>query len=168
MSGSINGSGNAIVVPIDSKVTSLKELKGQTISVPFASTAHGLLLRAIQAEGWQLDKDIKVIAQAPEVAGPALKVIKLLHMLTSYHLESYLLTKVLPKIYDGSQAKSPTFHGSLASKDYAQQHPEVIKAYLQATIEANRLIREQPEKYSELIAEKQVFLPKLFIYFMAL
>lgn len=97
MSGSINGSGNAIVVPIDSKVTSLKELKGQTISVPFASTAHGLLLRAIQAEGWQLDKDIKVIAQAPEVAGPALKVIRLLHMLTSYHLESYLLTKVLLK-----------------------------------------------------------------------
>lgn len=97
MSGSINGSGNAIVVPIDSKVTSLKELKGQTISVPFASTAHGLLLRAIQAEGWQLDKDIKVIAQAPEVAGPALKVIKFLHMLTSYHLVSYLLTKVLPK-----------------------------------------------------------------------
>lgn len=114
LSGSINGSGNAIVVPIDSKVTSLKELKGQTISVPFASTAHGLLLRAIQAEGWQLDKDIKVIAQAPEVAGPALK----------------------------------------SHKISAQQHPEVIKAYLQATIEANRLIQEQPEKYSELIAEK--------------
>ena len=76
-------------------------------------------------------------------------------MLTSYHLVSYLLTKVLPKIYDGSQAKSPTFHGSLASKDYAQQHPEVIKAYLQATIEANRLIQEQPEKYSELIAENR-------------
>ncbi|OLV39795.1 ABC transporter substrate-binding protein, partial [Acinetobacter baumannii] len=155
LSGSINGSGNAIVVPIDSKVTSLKELKGQTISVPFASTAHGLLLRAIQAEGWQLDKDIKVIAQAPEVAGPALKSHKI-----SAHAdfvpfgELFAYQGFAKKIYDGSQAKSPTFHGSLASKDYAQQHPEVIKAYLQATIEANRLIQEQPEKYSEIIAEK--------------
>ncbi|MBL2056568.1 nitrate ABC transporter substrate-binding protein, partial [Klebsiella pneumoniae] len=106
-------SGNAIVVPIDSKVTSLKELKGQTISVPFASTAHGLLLRAIQAEGWQLDKDIKVIAQAPEVAGPALKSHKI-----SAHAdfvpfgELFAYQGFAKKIYDGSQAKSPTFHGS--------------------------------------------------------
>ncbi|KRW25767.1 nitrate ABC transporter substrate-binding protein [Acinetobacter baumannii] len=155
LSGSINGSGNAIVVPIDSKVTSFKELKGQTISVPFASTAHGLLLRAIQAEGWQLDKDIKVIAQAPEVAGPALKSHKIAaHADFVPFGELFAYQGFAKKIYDGSQAKSPTFHGSLASKDYAQQHPEVIKAYLQATIEANRLIQEQPEKYSELIAEK--------------
>ena len=82
-----------LLFQLTQKVTSLKELKGQTISVPFASTAHGLLLRAIQAEGWQLDKDIKVIAQAPEVAGPALKVIRLLHMLTSYHLEVICLPR---------------------------------------------------------------------------
>ncbi|WP_442975302.1 hypothetical protein, partial [Salmonella enterica] len=43
LSGSTLGSGNGIVVPKDSPVTSLAELKGRTISVPFASTAHGML-----------------------------------------------------------------------------------------------------------------------------
>ena len=47
LSGSTTGSGNGIVVPVDSEVTSIQELKGKTISVPFASTSHGLLLRAV-------------------------------------------------------------------------------------------------------------------------
>ncbi|WP_430523355.1 hypothetical protein [Rhizobium binxianense] len=46
LSGSVKGSGNGIVVPTDSPIQSISELKGKTISVPFASTSHGLLLRA--------------------------------------------------------------------------------------------------------------------------
>ena len=52
LSGSVAGSGNGIVVPTASTVQSLAELKGKTISVPFASTAHGMLLRAVAALGW--------------------------------------------------------------------------------------------------------------------
>lgn len=155
LSGSTTGSGNGIVVPVDSEITSIQELKGKTISVPFASTAHGLLLRAIAAQGWDPKKDVKIIAQAPEVAGPALKSNKV-----DAHADFVPFAELFPyqgfarKIYDGAQAKTPTFHGSLASKSYAQQYPEIIQAYLRATIEADQLIRKQPEKYSELIAAK--------------
>lgn len=155
LSGSTTGSGNGIVVPLDSEVNSIQDLKGKTISVPFASTAHGLLLRAIAAQGWDPKKDVKIIAQAPEVAGPALKSNKI-----DAHADFVPFAELFPyqgfarKIYDGAQAKTPTFHGSLASKSYAQQYPEIIQAYLRATIEADQLIRKQPEKYSELIATK--------------
>lgn len=154
-SGSTTGSGNGIVVPLNSDVNSIQDLKGKTISVPFASTAHGLLLRAIAAQGWDPKKDVKIIAQAPEVAGPALKSNKI-----DAHADFVPFAELFPyqgfarKIYDGAQAKTPTFHGSLASKSYAQQYPEIIQAYLRATIEADQLIRKQPEKYSELIAAK--------------
>ncbi len=53
LSGSLRGSGNGIVVPKESAVQSFGDLKGRTISVPFASTAHGLLLRAVKAQGWE-------------------------------------------------------------------------------------------------------------------
>lgn len=155
LSGSTTGSGNAIVVPIQSKVTSLSELKGQTISVPFASTAHGLLLRAVQAEGWDPNKDVQIIAQAPEVAGPALKSNKIAaHADFVPFGELFAYQGIARKIYDGSQAKTSTFHGVLISEDYSKKYPEIAKAYLQASLEADRLVREQPEKYSELIAEK--------------
>jgi NitT/TauT family transport system substrate-binding protein len=152
LSGSTLGSGNGIVVPKDSPVTSLAELKGRTISVPFASTAHGMLLRAIKSQGWDPEKDVNIITQAPEVAGPALQANKI-----EAHADFVPFAELFPyrgfarKIYDGAQANTPTYHGSLVNQAYAQKYPEVVTAFLRASIEAERLIAAEPEKYSELI-----------------
>jgi NitT/TauT family transport system substrate-binding protein len=152
LSGSIKGSGNGIVVPNESPAQSLADLKGKTISVPFASTAHGLLLRAVKAQGWNPETDVQIISQAPEVAGSALQSNKI-----DAHADFVPFAELFPnrgfarKIFDGSQANSPTFHGALADADYAAKYPEIITAYLRAVIEANALIEAEPEKYSELI-----------------
>ena len=154
LSGSVQGSGNGIVVPKASPVQSLAELKGKTISVPFASTAHGMLLRAIKAQGWELDKDITVVTQAPEVAGSALQANKI-----EAHADFVPFAELFPhrgfarKIFDGSQAQAPTLHGSLVDSDYARKYPEIVTAFLRAAIEADRIIAAEPEKYSELIAK---------------
>lgn len=154
LSGSTAGSGNGIVVPKNSPVQSLAELKGKTISVPFASTAHGMLLRAVKAQGWDPDKDVNITTQAPEIAGSALQSGKV-----DAHADFVPFAELFPhkgyarKIYDGSQANAPTFHGSLVDADYAKKYPEIVVAYLRAAIEADRLIATEPEKYSELIAK---------------
>ena len=154
LQGSVKGSGNGIVVPAVSQVQSITELKGKTISVPFASTSHGLLLRAIKAQGWDPEKDVKIITQAPEVAGPALQSNQI-----EAHADFVPFAELFPwrgfarKIYDGSQANGPTFHGALVDAGFAEKYPEVVVAFLQAALEADRLIAEEPEKYSELIAE---------------
>ncbi|MCO3113569.1 nitrate ABC transporter substrate-binding protein [Pseudomonas aeruginosa] len=152
LSGSTRGSGNGIVVPSGSPVQSLAELKGQTISVPFASTAHGMLLRAVAAQGWDPQRDVTIIAQPPEIAGSALQANKI-----AAHADFVPFAELFPnrgfarKIYDGSQANAPTFHGALVDAAYAERYPEVVVAYLRASIEANRLLAAEPEKYSELI-----------------
>lgn len=154
LSGSTAGSGNGIVVPKDSPVQSISELKGKTISVPFASTSHGMLLRAIKAQGWDPEKDVTIITQAPEVAGSALQANKI-----EAHADFVPFAELFPyrgfarKIYDGSQANTPTLHGSLVDAEYAKKYPEIVIAFLRAAIEADRLIAAEPEKYSELIAK---------------
>lgn len=154
LSGSVKGSGNGIVVPNGSEVQSLAELKGKTISVPFASTSHGMLLRAVTAQGWRPDVDVKIITQAPEVAGPALQAGKI-----EAHADFVPFAELFPwrgfarKIYDGSQADAPTMHGALVDADYAEKYPEIVVAYLRAALEADRLIAAEPEKYSEFIAK---------------
>ncbi|MCP8466209.1 ABC transporter substrate-binding protein [Pseudomonas sp. ZM23] len=159
LSGSTQGSGNGIVVPASSRVQSLAELKGQTISVPFASTAHGMLLRAIAAQGWDPEKDVTIIAQPPEVAGSALQAGKIAaHADFVPFAELFESRGFARKIYDGFQAKAPTFHGALVEADYAQRYPEIVEAYLRATYEANQLLAREPEKYSELI-EKVAGIP---------
>jgi NitT/TauT family transport system substrate-binding protein len=152
LSGSIEGSGNGIVVPANSPLRSIADLKGKTISVPFASTAHGMLLRAIKAQGWNPETDVNIITQAPEVAGSALKAGKI-----DAHADFVPFADLFPyrgiarKIYDGAQSHAPTFHGALVDAAYAQKYPEIVVAYLRAAIEANRLMNEDPEKYSLLI-----------------
>ncbi len=154
LSGSTLGSGNGIVVPKTSPVTSLSELKGKTISVPFASTAHGMLLRAVKAQGWDPEKDVNIVTQAPEVAGSALQANKI-----EAHADFVPFAELFPhrgfarKIFDGSQANAPTLHGSLVDNDYAKKYPEIVVAFLRAAIEADRLFAAEPEKYSELIAK---------------
>jgi len=152
LSGSTLGSGNGIVVPKDSAITSLSELKGKTISVPFASTAHGMLLRAIAAQGWDPEKDVNIIAQPPEVAGPALQAGKIeAHADFVPFAELFVHRGFARKIFDGSQANVPTYHGTLANAAFAEKYPEIVVAFLRAAIEAEKLIAADPEKYSELI-----------------
>jgi NitT/TauT family transport system substrate-binding protein len=152
LSGSTLGSGNGIVVPKDSPITSLAELRGRTISVPFASTAHGMLLRALKAQGLDPEKDVNIITQAPEVAGPALQTNKI-----EAHADFVPFAELFPyrgyarKIFDGAQANVPTYHGSLVNAEYAKKYPEIVTAFLRAAIEADRLFAADPEKYSELI-----------------
>ena len=154
LSGSVKGSGNGIVVPKDSPIHSLAELKGKTISVPFASTSHGMLLRALRAQGIDPEKDVNILAQAPEVAGTALQANKI-----EAHADFVPFAELFPyrgfarKIYDGAQASTPTFHGSLVDGDFAKKYPEIVVAFLRAALEADRLVAAEPEKYSELIAK---------------
>lgn len=154
LSGSTKGSGNGIVVPVNSPVQSIAELKGKTISVPFASTSHGMLLRAIKAQGWNPETDVNIITQAPEVAGPALQANKI-----EAHADFVPFAELFPwrgfarKIFDGSRANAPTFHGGLVDAEYAEKYPEIVVAYLRAALEADSLIAAEPEKYSELISQ---------------
>ena len=154
LSGSTIGSGNGIVVPVNSPVQSLADLKGRQISVPFASTSHGMLLRAIKAQGWDPERDVTILTQAPEVAGSALQAGKI-----DAHADFVPFADLFPykgfarKIYDGAQANAPTFHGTLVSADYAKKYPQIVVAYLRAAIEANRLFDADPLKYSELVAK---------------
>lgn len=152
LSGSPLGSGNGVVVPTASSITALSELKGKTISVPFASTAHGMLLRAIANQGWDPARDVNIITQAPEVAGPALQANRIeAHANFVPFAELFTHRGFARKIFDGSQAGSPTFHGALVTDEFAERHPEVVTAYLRAVLEADRLVAAEPEKFSELI-----------------
>jgi NitT/TauT family transport system substrate-binding protein len=150
LAGGITGAGNAILVPKNSPVQSLSELKGKRISVPFASTSHAMLIRAIQDLGWDPNTDVTIVTQTPEVGGSALRSGQI-----DAHADFVPFGELFPfrgyarKIYDGSSTGVTTTHGVQVRSDYAAKYPEVVIAYLRATLEADRLYRENPEELSE-------------------
>jgi NitT/TauT family transport system substrate-binding protein len=153
LSGGINGAGNAILVPADSPVKSLAQLKGKKLSVPFGSTAHAMLIRAVQDLGWDPNKDVEIVTQTPEVGGSALKA----HQIDA-HANFVPFGELFPfrgfarKIYDGSSTGVTTTHGVQVRSDFAEKYPEIVVAYLKATLEADALYRQQPEALSEKLA----------------
>ena len=152
LAGSLIGAGNGVVVPAASSAQSLSDLKGKTISVPFASTAHGVLLRAIDDLGWDAEKNVTIISQAPEIAGAALRTNRIAAHADFVPFPDLFANRGFArKILDGSETQSPTFHGLLVNSDYAQRYPEVVIALLRASLEADQLMRDDPEKYSLLI-----------------
>ena len=149
-----NGAGNAVVVPIDSDVTNLAELKGGTVSVPFGSAAHGMVLKALSDAGLDTEKDLTLISQAPEVGGSSLQKNQI-----DAHADFVPFGELFPyrgfakKIFDGAQTGVPTLHGITVREDFAKSCPEVVTAFMQSVLEANAKFTASPESISAQIEE---------------
>jgi NitT/TauT family transport system substrate-binding protein len=147
------GSGNGIVVHKDSPYYDIADLKGKTISVPFGSAAHGMLLQAMQTRGWKEDF-WNLLSQSPEVGTTNLQEKKI-----DAHADFVPFADLLPyrgfarKIFDGAETKVPTFHGVVVRKDFAAEYPEVVVAYIRALIEANAWVRAKPAEAAAKIEQ---------------
>jgi NitT/TauT family transport system substrate-binding protein len=112
-----------------------------------------MLLRAIRDQDWDPERDVTIITQAPEVAGSALKAGQIdAHADFVPFGELFPFRGIARKIYDGTSAGVPTTHGVQVRSDFAEKYPELVIAYLRATLEASRLIQERPEELSEKLA----------------
>ncbi|MBL1178237.1 MAG: PhnD/SsuA/transferrin family substrate-binding protein [Pantanalinema sp. GBBB05] len=158
-----NGAGNAVVVPTDTPYKKLVDLKGKTISVPFGTSAHGMLLTALKNEGIDAEKDVTLVSQSPEVGGTSLRSRQIdAHADFVPYGELFPFRGFARKIYDGAQTGNPTFHGVTVRSDFAKENPEIVVAYLRAMLEANQQFREQPEALSAKLekwtgVEKEIF-----------
>jgi NitT/TauT family transport system substrate-binding protein len=68
----LRGGLNTIVTAPDSKLASLKDLKGQKVSTSVGSAADGTLVRALQRAGIDPDSGIEKLNQQPSVGASAL------------------------------------------------------------------------------------------------
>ncbi|MFD1705089.1 ABC transporter substrate-binding protein [Methylopila henanensis] len=149
----IYGSGNGVVVHNDSPYFALEDLKGKVVSVPFGSAAHGMVLKAMQDA--KLPKDFfQLVSQSPEVGTTNLKEKKI-----DAHADFVPFAELLPfrgfarKVFDGVQTNLPTWHGVVVRTDFAEKHPEIVNAYLQAVLDANAWVKEDPKRAAEKISE---------------
>ena len=147
------GAGNGVVVHKDSPYYELADLKGKTVSVPFGSAAHGMMLQAMQERGWP-DSFWNLVSQSPEVGTTNLQEKKI-----DGHGDFVPFAELLPhrgfarKIFDGAQTKIPTFHGVVVRKEFAEKYPEAVVAYIKALMEANDWVRKNPKLAAEKIEQ---------------
>lgn len=162
----LKGSGNAIVVPVDSDVYSIDQLAGKDVSVPVGSAAWGMLLKAMQDNEISTD-EFGLKNQSPAVGAANIAARKI-----DAHADFCPWSELMEfrgtgrKIFDGSETGVPYLHGVVVREDFVSEYPEVAVAFIKAIYEAGDWIREDPMKAVEMMekwtgVEKEV----LYIYF---
>jgi NitT/TauT family transport system substrate-binding protein len=161
----LRGTGNGIVVPINSSAQSLADLEGKALSVPVGSAAWGMTLKALSEAG--LSGKVQIVNQSPAVGVANIQAGRI-----DAHADFCPWSEIMEfrgtarKIYDGSEAGIPTFHGIVVRESYAKQYPEVVEGVLKATLEAQKWIQENPMEAAVKVSEwtgveKEV----LYLYF---
>lgn len=161
----LRGTGNGIVVPIDSDTQTLADLEGKTLSVPVGSAAWGMTLKALSEAG--LSDKVRIVNQSPAVGAANIQAGRI-----DAHADFCPWSEIMEfretgrKIYDGSEAGIPTFHGIVVRKEFADKYPELVEGYLTATLEAQKWIQGDPMRAAVKVSEwtgveKEV----LYLYF---
>jgi NitT/TauT family transport system substrate-binding protein len=162
----LKGSGNAIVVPVNSDIYSIDDLKGKSVSTPVGSAAWGMLLKAMQ------DANIPTTAYQMKNQAPAVGASNIATNRIDAHADFCPWSEIMEfrgtgrKIYDGSETGVPYLHGVVVREDFAKEHPQIVVAFIEAIYEAGEWIKADPVRAVELMekwsgVEKEV----LYLYF---
>ncbi|MEV3969172.1 ABC transporter substrate-binding protein [Streptomyces sp. NPDC050698] len=160
----LRGGLNTIVTAPDSKLTSLKDLKGRKVSTSVGSAADGTLVRALQRAGIDPGSGIEKLNQQPAVGASALAAGSTDALSQFVAWPGLLAFQGKAKaIYDGARLNLPTFHGVTAREDFAERHPAVLEAFLKAQAQATDYLDEHPVDAAEKVA-KATGLPAEVVY----
>ncbi|SDE82824.1 sulfonate transport system substrate-binding protein [Fontibacillus panacisegetis] len=150
----IDGKSNvAIIVPKDSTLTTIEELKGKKIAVAKGSNAFNFLYRGLDKAGLK-PSDLEIIQLQPNEAQPAFETGGVDAWAT---WDPYITTNVLTgkaKVLTDGEALgvlSPSF--LIARTKLAEEHPELItsflKVYEQARIWEEQHLDEATQTYTK-------------------
>ncbi|MEV6068546.1 ABC transporter substrate-binding protein [Nocardia sp. NPDC052001] len=148
------GALNMVVVAPDSKAQAINDLAGQKVSASVGSAGHGTLVQALTRAHIDPKTGVEVLNQQPQIGSSALESGQVAALSQFVAWPGLLVFQNKAKLlYDGAELNVPTFHGVVARRDYAKQHPEVLDAFLRAQLDATDFIHKQPLEAAELVAE---------------
>lgn len=127
-----NGGGDGIIVPKDSPVQSVKDLKGKKIAVSKGSSSWGLLLNALKKDGLKL-ADIQAINLQPDEAQSAFQSGKVDAWVVWEPFRTNQIKNQGAKLLAEGKtigAFNPAYN--IVRTKFAKQYPELVGAYLKA------------------------------------
>lgn len=150
----------AVLIPADSEISSVAELKGKTIGYATGSYAQHLLALLLEGEGLTLDdvQSINLSAgdQPAALANGEVDAIVIWEQYIS-QLTSEGTAKVLA---DGTGVKKGNMITYFVT-EYAEAHPEIVEAYIKALNRANEDLASDPAECAADVAEDFSVSPEL-------
>jgi NitT/TauT family transport system substrate-binding protein len=148
----LRGSLNQVVVPKDSPAQTLRDLAGKTVSVSVGSAGHGMLVDGLRGAG--IDPgSVQILNQDPPVGASAIEGHQVDALAQFVPWPQVLAFNGKARLlYDGGQTGVPTFHGVIARERYAEQHPDIMQAFLDAMRDTTDYLNTHPLDAAQRVA----------------
>lgn len=150
---SLRGSLNQVVVPSTSTAHALSDLIGKRVSTSLGSAGDGMLSTALRRNGIAAGA-IKTVNQDPAIGASAIdggQVDALAQFVPWPQLVIFRHQGRL--LYDGGDNNVPTFHGVVVRKQFADAHPEIMAAFMQAMNAATNYINSHPLAAAQRVSQ---------------
>jgi len=145
-------SGEAIVVPKGSPITTLRDLDGKTVAVARASGAHYLLLQALQSVGVSLaDIHLSYLQPADARAALASGSIDAWSVWEPY-ISAVERQSGAHVLTDGRHGLASYQRYYLASSAFAAAHPRALRTIFRALQQAGLWAKAHPREAAKLLA----------------
>ncbi|WP_421525401.1 aliphatic sulfonate ABC transporter substrate-binding protein [Pseudomonas yamanorum] len=147
-----DGRTEAILLPKDSTVQSVAELKGKRVALLKGSSAHNLFLKSLLRAGLQW-KDVNVVYLSPSDGRAAFEQGKVDAWVVWDPYYSAAVVDGSAKVLGDGQGLNPAGSFFIASGPFAKQYPQAIAAILKVFAQAQRLSLDQHDESVALMAK---------------
>lgn len=143
---------SAVLVLKDSPLKTLADLKGRKVALQKGSSAHYLLVRAVEKAGLQWS-DIQPVYLAPADARAAFErgSVDAWAIWDPFYAATELA--IQPRALSNGRGLSGNNSFYLASRAFANQHPDAIAALFDELTRADRLVQQERATAIKLIAD---------------
>ncbi len=149
-----HGALNGVVVADKSKAQTLADLEGGDISASVGSAGHGTLVQALEAAGIDPNTGVKIENQDPAVGASSLQGGSADAVAQFVAWPALLAFRDNARlVYDGGRLDLPTMHGTVIRNEFADEHEDIVLAFLEAQIEATEFLHENPVEAAGIVAE---------------
>ncbi len=140
------------LVAQEGTASSLEDLRGRSIAVPFASTAHYSLLAALDRAGMS-SSDVELINMSPDamLAAWGRQEIDAAWVWAPTLSELLESGEVVLSAADTAEEGAPTFDLGAATTGFVEANPEFVQVWTELQSEAATLIQEDPAAAAESI-----------------
>mgnify|MGYP006278078283 CR=1 FL=1 len=160
------GDNEALAVKNGSGIEKIEDLKGLRVAVPFASTAHYILLNVLKEAGIEDQVQLLDMQTAEIVAAWERGDIQ----------AAYSWQPTLAKLLDNGRALITsedmaekgyiTANVEVVRKKFSDQYPNLVADFITAMAEAGDIYREDPQKAAEIVSNELGIEPEVALHQM--
>ncbi|HTG70476.1 MAG TPA: ABC transporter substrate-binding protein [Candidatus Udaeobacter sp.] len=150
------GKNQAILVPKNSSIQSIEDLKGKTVSTPIGSSSHRMLLESLRK--YDLVDQVTIVDQSVTVGMQSIEQDKIAAHATWEPYPSLMQQRNIGNVLQfGEETHIDYLAGVVANSDWANANKPVVIAFLRALNEAHEYAAANPEETAKIFKEESKF-----------